>query len=307
MKLTLIETFRALFYAPFYAAEELGAWRAEGLEVNMIRPATSAETIRMLLAGGAQVSWGGPMRLMIALDKDPAADSVAFCEVVGRDPFALVGRTPNPGFQMRDLIGKRVAVVSEVPTPWICLQRDLTLAGIDPKTITLAPERTMDENAAALRAGELDVIQVFHPLTRLLVDAGAGHLWCRASDRGLACYTTLNTTRSFIRNQPDTVLRITRAIYRTQKWVATHPMGELADLVGGKYLPDVPREVLVACFEEYRATGVWSTNPIIQRAGLEWKRDAMRSADAIGSAPPYEAYVDLQFIERIMREDPPSI
>jgi hypothetical protein len=84
-------------------------------------------------------------------------------------------------------------------------------------------------------------------------------------------------------------------------------MTELAELVGGKYMPDVPRDVLVACFEEYRSTGVWSTNPVIQRPGLAWKRDAMRSAGAIGSTPPYEAYVDLQFIEQVMREDPPSI
>lgn len=56
-------------------------------------------------------------------------------------------------------------------------------------------------------------------------------------------------------DQPDTVLQMTRAMYRTQKCVATHPVSELADLVDGKYLPDVPREVPVACFEEYRSTG----------------------------------------------------
>ena len=56
MKLTLIENFRALFYAPFYAAAELGAWRAEGLEVGMITPKTSAETIQILAAGGAENS-----------------------------------------------------------------------------------------------------------------------------------------------------------------------------------------------------------------------------------------------------------
>jgi NitT/TauT family transport system substrate-binding protein len=306
MKLTLIENFRALFYAPFYAAAELGAWRAEGLEVGMITPRTSAETIQILAAGGAEVSWGGPMRLMIALDRDPASDSVAFCEVVGRDPFFLLGRAPNRGFAMNDLVGPRLAVVSEVPTPWICLQRDLVLAGIDPKQVDLAPERTMAQNVAALRAGEVDVIQVFQPFAHSLLADGAGHLWYRASDRGLACYTTLNTTRSFIRSHPDTVLRVTRAMYRTQKWVATHSGAQLADVVG-RYLPDVPHAVLADCFDGYRTTGVWSTDPTIQRAGLEWKREAMLSCGAISTGGSYEAYVDPQFAERILREDPPSI
>ena len=306
MKLTLIENFRALFYAPFYAAAELGAWRAEGLEVNMITPKTSAETIQILAAGGAEVSWGGPMRLMIALDKDPASDSVAFCEVVGRDPFFVIGRTPNPGFSMKDLVGPRVATVSEVPTPWICLQRDLVLAGIDPKQVQRAPERTMAENVAALRAGEVDVIQVFQPYAHSVLASGAGHLWHRAADRGLACYTTLNTTGSFLRSNPDTILGVTRAMYRTQKWVAAHTGAQLADVVAG-YLPDIARDVLAACFDGYKATGVWSTSPIVQRAGLEWKRDAMLSCGAIGKAAAYEDYVDLQFAERIVREDPPSI
>ncbi len=306
MKLTLIENFRALFYAPFYAAAELGAWTAEGLEVGMITPKTSAETIRILASGGAEVSWGGPMRLMIALDQDATSDSVAFCEVVGRDPFFLVGRTPNPGFAMKDLAASRVAVVSEVPTPWICLQRDLVLAGIDPKQVALAPPRTMAQNAAALRAGEVDVIQVFQPFAQSLLDEGIGHLWYRAADRGLACYTTLNTTRAFIRGNPDTVLGVTRAMYRTQKWIAAHDGASLAEVVGG-YLPDVPRGLLAACFDGYKASGVWSTAPVVQREGLEWKRDAMLSCGAIAKAGSYEDYVDPRFAERIVREDPPSI
>ncbi|MBC7782001.1 MAG: ABC transporter substrate-binding protein [Proteobacteria bacterium] len=306
MKLTLIENFRALFYAPFYATEALGAYRAEGLEVSMITPTSSDQTIQILAAGGAEVSWGGPMRLMIARDQDPAADSVAFCEVVGRDPFFLVGRKPNSGFRIHDLVGQRLATVSEVPTPWICLQRDLVLAGIDPASLTRAPQRTMGENVAALRAGDVDVIQVFHPFTHALVAEGAGHVWSRAAERGLACYTTLNTTRAFVQSNPDTLLRMTRALYRTQKWIAAHEGAELARVVGG-YLPDLAPAVLAACFDEYKSSGVWSVNPMIQRGGLEWKRDAMLSCGATRTRLEYEAYVDPQFAQRVMRDDPTSM
>jgi len=306
MKITLIENFRALFYAPFYATEALGAYAAEGLEVRMITPESTEQTLQILAAGGAEVSWGGPMRVMLALDKDPASDSLAFCEVVGRDPFFLIGRTPNPGFRMQDLVGKRVAVVSEVPTPGICLQRDLRLAGVDAASIRRAPERSMAENAALLKSGELDVIQVFHPYARQLVAEGGGHVWCRAADRGLTCYTTLNTTRAFIRRSPDTLLRVTRAIHRTQKWIAAHDGAALAEVVRG-YLPDVAPDVLAACFDEYRSCGVWSTSPVVQREGLEWKRDAMLSCGAIRARHEYEDYVDPQFAERIVRENPPSI
>jgi NitT/TauT family transport system substrate-binding protein len=306
MKLTLIEAFRALFYAPFYATEALGAYKAEGLDVTMITPESSAHTIRMLAEGAGQVSWGGPMRLMLAKHQNPASDAVGFCEVVGRDPFFLIGRTPNPQFKLADLLGPRVAVVSEVPTPWVTLRRDLELAGIDPARVARTPERTMGENIAALRAGEVDVIQLFQPDVQTLLAEGVGHLWYRAAERGLACYTTFNTTRAFIRSHPEAVLAMTRAMYRTQKWVAAHTGRDLAEVVAS-YLPDVPRATLVACCDEYKSSGVWSTSPVVQRAGLEWKRDAMQASGMIGIAHPYETYIDPQFAERAVADDPPSI
>ena len=96
MKVHLLENFRALFYSPFYAAFELGAFEAEGVDVEMKSSAAFGNSLAALAAGEAEVSWGGPMRLMLARDKDPGASGVAFCEVVGRDPFYLIGRTPNP-------------------------------------------------------------------------------------------------------------------------------------------------------------------------------------------------------------------
>ena len=306
MKINLIENFRALFYAPFYATFALGAFEAEGVDVEMKTPSEFGNSLRALAAGGAEVSWGGPMRLIAARDKDPEASGVAFCEVVGRDPFCLIGRTPNQSFRMQDLIGRKVATVSEVPTPWICLQYDLSLAGLEPSAITRTPSRTMLENVEALRNGEVDVIQVFHPLASTLVAEGVGHLWYSAASRGPTCYTTLNTTRDFIDKHPDFVLRMTRAIYRVQKWIAAHEPIELARLVA-RYLPGVSLPVLTACCEDYRQSGVWSRTPVVQRAGLEWKREAMLATGTIRERLDYGTYVDMCFADEVVREDPPSL
>ena len=306
MTITLVENFRAVFYAPFYAVEALGAYRAEGLDVKMKMSDAAEKTLVSISAGGGDVVWGGPLRVMHALDRNPAGGYVGFCEVVGRDPFFLIGRAANPAFRLADLSGKRLAVVTEVPTPWICLQYDLRRAEVDLASIALAPSRTMAENAAALRAGELDVIQVFQPYARQLIDAGAGHVWYAAADRGPTSYTTFNTTRGFIEKHPDTVLRMTRAMYRTEKWIAAHDGREFAGLVA-HYLPDVPERTLAACFDDYKALGLWNRNPMVQRAGFEWLRDAMLAAGYIKTRFSYEACMDMRFAEQVVREDPPSM
>lgn len=301
MAITLIENFRAVFYAPFYACAALDAYKAEGLDVTM----KVSEAAEKTLTTG-EVSWGGPLRVMKALDANPGGGYVAFCEVVGRDPFFLMGCTPNPRFTLNDLPGKRVAVVSEVPTPWICLQYDLRRAGIDPASVALSAARGMAENAAALRAGEVDVIQVFQPYARDLIDARAGHVWYAAANRGLTAYTTFNTTRSFIAKNPEAALGMTRAMYRTLKWIAAHDGRALAEAIA-RYLPDIPLPALAACCNDYKALGLWNTNPVMQREGLEWLRDAMLAAGYIKTRLAYEDCVDMRFAEQVVREDPPSI
>jgi NitT/TauT family transport system substrate-binding protein len=301
MTVTLIENFRAVFYAPFYATFALGAYKAENVDVRLETSTAADKTLSTVLSGSGQVSWGGPMRLLHARDEDPASTLVGFCEVVGRDPFYLLGREPNAGFRMGDLAAKTLAVVSEVPTPWYCLQHDLRLAGIDPARILRTPPRSMAENVALLRAGAVDVIQVFEPYAQQVIDAGIGHRWYAAASRGPTSYTTLNTTRDFIERNPDTVLRMTRAIYRTQQWIAAHDGRALAEAVAG-HLPDIPLPTLAACCAGYKASGIWNANPLQQRAGLEWLRDAMLACSAIHAKIEYEEVADMRYAEQVMRE-----
>jgi NitT/TauT family transport system substrate-binding protein len=303
---TLIENFRAVFYTPFYAAFALKAYEAEGVEVRMETSSDAAKTLSTLMSGAGQVSWGGPMRLMHALDDNPDCGVVSFCEVVGRDPFYLVGRTPNPGFRMTDLLDITVAVVSEVPTPWYCLQHDLRLAGVDPAAVKRAPAGSMAENFGRLRAGEVDVIQVFEPLAHDAVAQGHGHVWYAAAGRGPATYTTFNTTRGFLERDPDTALRMTRAMYRTQKWIAAHDGRALAEVVAA-YFPDLPAATLATCCERYKAGSVWNTDPRQHRAGVEWLRDAMLGCGAIRTRFAFEDLSDMRWAEQVVREDPPPM
>lgn len=299
MAITLIENFRAVFYTPFYAAFALRAFETEGVDVRLEMSSDARKTLSGLLTGTGHVSWGGPMRLLHALNENPNAGLVAFCEVVGRDPFYLLGRTPNPGFHMRDLADKTLAEVTEVPTPWYCLQHDLRLAGVDPAKIRRAPGRGMAENVARLKSGEVDVIQVFEPFAQQIVDAGIGHKWYAAASRGPTSYTTFNTTREFLAQQPETALRMTRAMYRTQQWITAHDGSELAQTVAS-YFADIPMQTLATCCASYKASGIWNVNPIQQRAGVEWLRDAMLGCGAIERSVNFAELADMRFAEQVL-------
>lgn len=142
MQITLYETFRAVFYTGFYLAHALKAYDAEGLDVRLSASEDPAGAVPALLAGEADVVWSGPMRLMQHHDVNPDSPLVGFAEMVTRDPFFVVGRTPKPNFRFADLLDCRVGTVSEVPTPWLCLQEDIRRAGVDPDRIERVTDRT---------------------------------------------------------------------------------------------------------------------------------------------------------------------
>ena len=228
MAIVLQETLRGVFYAPFYAALSLGAYREEGVEVRFTSARTPSDSASRLADGTVDVTWGGPMRVMLTYDQDPKCDLVCFCEVVTRDPFFLLGRAPNPDFKLADLMGKRVATVSEVPTPWLCLQEDMRRAGLDPARLDRVTDRSMADNAAALRRGEVDVVQLFQPFVEELIEAGAGHIWYAAAARGPTSYTTLYARRALLAERRDECLRMVRALHRTLKWVHAGTGAQLA-------------------------------------------------------------------------------
>lgn len=306
MKITLIENFRAVFYIPYYASIALGAYRDEGIEIELKTSSDASKTLESVMSGTGQVSWGGPVRIMLALEKDPLGEPVAFCEAVGRDPFFLVGRESKGRFAFNDLVGRQVATVSEVPTPWMCLQHDLRLAGIDPERITRISHRTMSENVESLRAGEVDVIQVFEPYASQLEAEGTGSIWCAAAHRGAATYTTFNAPRAFLTNETDTARRMCRAMYRTQKWIASKTAAELAAVVA-PYFPRLAGPLLATCCERYKTLQVWNRNPVMQREGFEWLRDAAFSHGLITKRFAFEKCVDMRLAEDVRREDPPSV
>lgn len=295
--IVLSENFRALFYAPFYAAHATGAFRDAGVEVTLRPSPDPTAAARALRSGEVDVMWGGPLRVMIVHDSEPDADLVCFADVVARDPFFVIGAKPQPDFRLADLAKVKFATVSEVPTPWICLADDLRRAGVDLDRLDRVSGPSMAENAAAIRAGTLEAAQLFQPYAEELLASGAGHLWYAAANRGLTAYTTLVTRRATLERRADDLLAMTRGLHRTLGWFAATPAVEIARLLKS-YFPDVGEALFAAAIERYRKLGLWGPDPVIRREGFDRLHAAMRAFGTLKRDIPYELCVDTSLAER---------
>jgi NitT/TauT family transport system substrate-binding protein len=295
MRVRLYENYRFVLYAPFYAAHALGAYEKEGVDVELLPSPGPGRAEAALVAGEVEAMWMGPIRIMKAHEQDAASPIVAFAEVVCRDPFSLVGATPSPGFRLADLLGKRFASTSEVPTPWLCLEGDLHRAGIDPARLERLIGRGMGENVAGLITGEIDVAQLFEPFVEEAVRRGA-HVWLPASARGRTSYTVFATTRRRLAADPEPYRRMARAMYRTQQWVQANPPAALAELIAD-YFPDLDGGVLMASLARYKAQGVWGANPILPEEGFDQLRGALLASGFLAHSVPFADCVDNSLAE----------
>jgi NitT/TauT family transport system substrate-binding protein len=269
MKLRIAENFCAVFYAPFYAVRELGLAEREGLAVEWLPSDAPGGTIEQVKRGGIDAQWGGPMRVLKDHDSTPAdgARLVCFGEVVGRDPFYLIGRKRQSTFGLKDLAAMRLGVVSEVPTPWYCLRADFEDAGVDTTTLRITRSLTMPQQLEALASGKLDAVQLFEPYaSRALADGNA--VLYAASSRGPTCYTAFLTSRDSASKRREEFAALTRATQAVLDWVAEKGPAELAR-VTASFFPDVPQDLLRSALERYHRAGLWSRTTAVSDTGFE--------------------------------------
>jgi len=298
--ITLQESLRGLFYAPFYAALTMDAFTKEGVDVRFVSSPTPAQAMEGLMAGHVDVGWGGPMRVNQAYQQIPGADFKCFAEVVTRDPFFLISRQNLGTFSPAALVGPRLGTVSEVPTPWLCLQLDLRLAGVAPSRVNRVTDGTMAANVAALRRGDLDVVQVFQPFAEDLIADGF-HLYYAAAERGLCSYTVFYARNGVIARKREELSGMVRAMYRTLAWVAQAQPAEIAAAVAS-YFPDIPRSRLEASCARYQALGIWGRTPVLPRAGYERLLEGLISGGFVAPGTSFQQAVDNSLAEEAIAE-----
>jgi NitT/TauT family transport system substrate-binding protein len=172
----------------------------------------------------------------------------------------------------------------------MCLQHDLRLAGMDPSALARVADHTMADNLAALRAGTLDVVQLFEPLVAQALQGGFGKVVYAASARGPCVYTSFIATRATVAAKPDACTAVVRATAAMQQWLAAQGGKALASAVAS-YFPDVAPDLLADGLRRYHEAGLWSATPAMSRGGFARLGESFVSGGALRQPPSYEACV----------------
>jgi NitT/TauT family transport system substrate-binding protein len=284
--------FHLPFYAPVWVAQQLGAFRDEGLEVQVH---TGVDVQSHL--GGPVIAYAGIMRSLVLADQASPVRLIAIAEVNSRDGFFILSRQPVNEFRWSDLVGKELATFALAPTPWMCLQGVLRQQGVDPGQIRLKTGLGVSEGIEALLTGQVDFLQTSEPMAEVLTEQGKAFLAAaQAPDVGHVPYSSLIVTSELRDRNPELCARAVAGLTRALAWMATEPGSAIADLIQPGFQdirPDVRRRVVAG----YQAAGTWSDGPHQQREPFERLAGYLVSGGLIRTAARYEDLVDNRFAD----------
>jgi hypothetical protein len=99
---------------------------------------------------------------------------------------------------------------------------------------------------------------------------------------------------------------MTRAIHRTEKWVAKASGREIAQAIAG-YFSDLPLAILEAACTRYKALGIWGDTPVLPRAGYDRLRDGLVSGGFVSPGATFETAVDNTLAASVVAEQLPPL
>jgi NitT/TauT family transport system substrate-binding protein len=299
MRLTLIEPFRSIFYAPQFVALHRGEFAAEGFDVTLRTAPQAGGTVHALLDGSADVALGGIMRSLDLADHGGGL-LPHFAEVNARNGFFLLARQPQPSFAWGDLAGRTVISFAGAPTPYYCMLSVLRRHGVDPARVAFVRDRHGDDAVAALRSGRADYLEAGQPTTEVLIGEGAAHLVASMGEAtGPVPFSSYMATPARLSSDPDLFVRFTRAAVRAQRWIAGATATEIAAVIGPAF-PDVPAPLCTRVVERYHRQGTWTTPITIGREGYDRLHDLLLDGGFIRRRHRYEDLIDTSIAERAL-------
>lgn len=270
---------------PLTIAGQLGYFKAEGLEVEILDLAGSSRAIQAMVSGQADVV-AGPYEHIISQQ----ARGQAFQSFVlqSRAPGIALGISLKalPDFKSpEDLRGKKIGVWALGSPSHLVANLVLWRAGLKPSDVSFVPIGTGAEALSAFRAGHIDALSNVDPVLtmleqkdeiRIVADTRTlkGTVEVFGGPMPAGC---LYAPVKFIQKNPNTVQALTSAIAHSLKWLQTAGPGDILKTVPEAYLQG-DRALYLAAFNKVRES--ISLDGLIPDAGPQTALKALAKFDS---------------------------
>ena len=297
-KVTVNEVTHSVFYAPQYAAINLGFFEEEGIDIDLSVGQGTDKVMTGVLSGSIDVGFGGPEAAIYIYNEGKENYSQIFAQLTKRDGSFLVGREKDDNFSWSKLKGTTLLPGRKGGVPYMTLGHVLRQNGLIPGTdLTLDDSIQFSAMAGAFTGGNGDYVALFEPTASMLEKEGRGYIVASIGEEsGEIPYTAYFASKDFIEKNPELVQRFTNAVYKGQQWVQSHSAKEVAEAIAPSFA-DTDVELLTTVVQHYKDIDAWSTDPVMERESFERLQDVMTEAGELKQKADYDNLVNNTFAE----------
>ena len=274
----------AFYYLPLTISEQLGYFKAEGLDIEISDFAGGARALQAVVGGSADVCSGAFEHTINLQSKNQMFQA-----------FVLQGRAPQIAFgvstknlpnykSIADLKGKKIGVSAPGSSTNMMANLVLSRGGIKPSDVSFIGVGTAAGALTAFRSGQIDAMSNTDPVMTMLEQKGEvriisdtrtlkGTLDLFGGPMPAAC---LYAPVEFIQKNPNTCQAMANAIVHGLKWLQTAGPGDIIKTVPESYLLG-DRALYLASFNKVRES--ISLDGIIPEDGARTALKALASFD----------------------------
>ena len=167
--ITLNEVAHSIFYAPQYAAIELGYFEDENINLNLVTGFGADKVMTALVSGEADIGFMGSESSIYVYQEGSSDYAINFAQLTQRAGNFLVSRNEEPGFKWDDLRGKTVLGGRAGGMPEMLFEYILKKNGISPTyDVNILQNVDFGSTAAAFTSGIADYTVEFEHLPLFL-------------------------------------------------------------------------------------------------------------------------------------------
>ena len=291
-KIKIAEVAHSIFYAPQYVAHSLGYFEEQGLDVEILLVPGADKVAAAVLSGDVEIGFCGSEATIYIYNQGQDDYLVNFANLTKRDGSFIVSRKKIDNFTLEDLKGKTIIGGRMGGMPEMTLEYTLKQAGIDPKNdLYIDTSIEFASMSGAFIGGTGDFVSLFEPNALQLEQQGFGYVVASLGELGgVVPYTTYNTKKSFIENNPEVIEGFNKAIQKGLDYVHNNDAKNIAEVIID-YFPDTSLSDLETIISRYKSIDSWFETTYINEEDFNHVQDIMESANQLDQRAPFDKLI----------------
>jgi len=299
----LNEVTHSVFYAPLYAAINLGYMEEEGIKIELENGQGSDKSMAAVLSGNADIALMGAETVVYVAAQGSTNYPIVFGQLTKRDGSFLVSKVDEKdtfnwatSLQGKKVIAGRRGGLPAMTFEWIVNSVNL----YDGTNITLDTETSFAMQVPVFDTPNGgDYCTMFEPTATEYEESGRGYIVASVGEySGEIPYTCFMATPKFIKKHPDKIKGFLRAINKAYVYLMTH-----SDLDGAKALiksfDGSTVESLAKAVKSYKEIDAWCSSPEMNQVAYRNLLTVLNNAGELDGTVAFNEVVDNSFALKI--------